>query len=158
MVEQRRGEPRDDGARSRPRRWGMAALGAIALLLSACSADPLQPRPDEPGGNQSGTSGTTATIAGTWQNVVIIQVPGDLQTWTTTWRFDADSTCLQTVVTESLAEGFPRTIERSCTFTTSGTQVTISYTAGGDLTFDFTLTGPASDVLVLDGFEYQRIG
>lgn len=138
----------------------VAALGAITLfLLSACSADPLQPGPDELGGNQQGTSGggTNATIVGAWQNVVVIQVPGDVQTWTTTWRFDADGTCRQTVITESLAEGFPRTTERTCTFTTSGTRITISYTLGGVLTFDFSLTGPASDVLVLDGFEYQHV-
>ncbi len=136
----------------------MAALGAVALLLSACSADPVQPRPDEPGGNHSGTGSPSPTITGTWQNVVVIQVPGDLQTWTTTWRFDADGACLQTNVTESLAEGFPRTTERSCTYAISGTRITVSYDTGGDLTFDFDLTGPASDVLVLNGFEYQRIG
>ncbi len=136
----------------------MAALGAVALLLSACSADAVQPRPDEPGGNRSGTGSPSPTITGTWRNVVVIQVPGDLQTWTTTWRFDAGGACLQTNVTESLAEGVPRTTERSCRYAISGTRITISYPAGGALTFDFDLTGPASDVLVLNGFEYQRIG
>ena len=103
-------------ARRRPRRRGVAALGMMTLLLSACGADPVSPRPDEPGGTHTGTGSPGATITGTWQNVVIIQVPGDLQTWTTTWRFDADGSCLQTNVTESLAEGFPRTTERSCTY------------------------------------------
>ena len=138
----------------------MAALAALTLLLlAACSADPLEPHVDRPGGNQSGVSGggTVGTIIGAWQNVIVIQVPGDLQTWTTTWRFDAEGTCRQTVVTESLAEGFPRTTERTCTFTTSGTSITIAYTGAGELTFDFSLTGPASDVLVLDGFEYKHI-
>jgi len=161
MAEQRRCEPRGDGARGRLGGGRLGALGTIALLLLAgCSADTLEPRPDDLGNPQRGTSGggTTGTIVGAWRNVVVIQVPGDIQTWTTTWRFDAEGTCRQTVVTESLAEGFPRTTERTCTFTTSSTKITIAYTAGGVLTFDFTLSGPASDVLVLDGFAYDRIG
>jgi hypothetical protein len=134
-------------------------LGLTLLMLAGCSAEPLEPHTGEPGGHQSGVSGgaTTGTLIGTWQNVIVIEVPGDIQTWTTTWRFDAAGTCRQTVVTRSLAEGFPRTTERTCTFTTSGTTITIAYTGAGVLTFDFSLTGPASDVLVLDGFEYTRL-
>jgi hypothetical protein len=52
--------------------------------------------------------------------------------WTTTWRFDAGGSCRQTIVAESLAEGFPRTTERSC-------------------------IGFSPDRLVLDGYEYQRL-
>ncbi len=135
-------------------------LGTVALLLvTACSADPLEPRPDEPGGNQSGTSGggASSTIVGAWRSVVVIEVPGDLQTWTTTWRFDAEGTCRQTVVTESLAEGFPRTTDRPCTFTISGSTITVSYAGAGTLTFEFSFAGFSPDRLVLDGFEYQRI-
>ena len=140
----------------------MGVLGAIALLvLAACSGDTLAPHPSDPGGNQIGTGGggggATTTIVGAWQTVVVIQVPGDLQTWTTTWRFDAEGTCRQTVVVESLAEGFPRTTERNCTFTIAGSAITISYVGGGDLTFDFSFAGFSPDRLVLDGFEYQRL-
>jgi hypothetical protein len=138
----------------------VVVLGALTLLtLAGCSGDPLAPRPDEPGGNQSGTSGggATASIVGGWQTVVVIQVPGDVQTWTTTWRFDSEGTCRQTVVTESLAEGFPRTTDRTCTYTISGPTITISYTGGGELTFEFSFAAFSPDRLVLDGFEYQRI-
>jgi hypothetical protein len=138
----------------------VGTLGAIALvLLAGCSAQPLEPGTDRPGGNQTGTSGggVSASIVGGWQAVVVIQVPGDLQTWTTTWRFDVAGTCRQTVVTESLAEGFPRTTERACTYTTSGSSITIAYTGGGELTFEFSFAGFSTDRLVLDGFEYQRI-
>ena len=133
---------------------------AIALLaIAACSGDPLEPRLDQPGGNQSGTSGggASTTIVGSWQSVILIEVPGDEQTWTTTWRFDAEGTCRQTVVVESLAEGFPRTTDRPCTYTISGSAITISYTGAGELTFDFSFAGFSPDVLVLDDFEYQRI-
>lgn len=129
-------------------------------MLAACSGDALAPGTDRPGGGfgpgTSGADGVSATLVGVWQSVVVIQVPGDLQTWTTTWRFDAEGTCRQTVVTESLAEGFPRTTERTCTWTTNGAQVTIDYIGGGALTFDFSFAGFSPDRLILDGFEYQR--
>ncbi len=138
---------------------GMAALGALALLtLAGCGGDTLAPRPDRPGGNQRGTTGGATPIVGEWRNVVIVQVPGDVQTWTTTWRFDNAGTCRQTVVTESLAEGFPRTTDRACTYTTSGSDITIAYAGGGELTFEFSFAAFSPDRLVLDGFEYQRVG
>jgi len=90
--------------------------------------------------------------------VVLIQVSDDLQRWTTTWRFDAGGTCRQTIVTQSLAEGFPRTSERSCTFLTSESSVAITYADGAMVTFDFSFAGFSPDRLVLDGNEYQRLG
>jgi hypothetical protein len=133
----------------------------ILLLLAACNADPTAPRMGQAGGgNGSGTSGGGgggSELVGAWQTVVVIEVPGDLQTWTTTWRFDSAGTCRQTVITESLAEGFPRTTERTCTWTTSSGEVTISFVGGGTLTFDFSFAALDPDRLVLDGFEYQRL-
>jgi hypothetical protein len=115
----------------------------------------------QPGeGNGSGASdggGGVSALVGTWQTVLVIEVPGDLQTWTTTWRFDADGTCRQTLVTESLAEGFPRTTERACTWTTSSGEVAISFVGGGTQTLDFSFAAFDPDRLVLDGFEYQRL-
>ena len=120
----------------------------------------LAPRTDQPGGGfgagTSGGGGGAASLVGLWRSVVVIEVPGDLQTWTTTWRFDADGGCRQTVITESLAEGFPRTTERACSWATNGGQVAISFVGGGTLTFDFSFAGFSPDRLVLDGFEYQR--
>jgi hypothetical protein len=160
MVEQRCREPRRHRA-GRPRGRGrLELLGAVALLtLTACSGDPLEPRPDQPGGNHPGTSGgnPAASLVGAWKTVVVIQVPGDLQTWTTTWRFESDGTCRQTVVSESLAEGFPRTTERTCTYTISGSSIIIAYIGGGELTFEFSFAGFSPDRLILDGFEYERI-
>lgn len=133
----------------------------MTLLLAACSGEALAPRFDRPGGGfgpgSSGGGVTTAALVGTWRTVVVIEVPGDIQTWTTTWRFDADATCRQTIVTESLAEGFPRTTSRACTWTVNDGRVAISFPGGGTLTFDFSFAGLSSDRLVLDGFEYQRL-
>jgi hypothetical protein len=90
--------------------------------------------------------------------VVLIQVSDDLQRWTTTWRFEAGGTCRQTIVTESLAEGFPRTSERSCTYLINESSVAITYADGATVTFDFSFAGFSPDQLTLDGDEYQRRG
>ena len=133
----------------------------MILLLAACDADPVAPPTGRPSGGSGptsgGGSGGSATLVGSWRSVTVIEVPGDLQTWTTTWRFDAEGTCRQTVITESLAEGFPRTTERSCTWTVNDGQVIISFVGGGTLAFDFSFAGLSPDRLVLDGFEYQRL-
>ncbi len=133
----------------------------MILLLAACDGDPTAPPSGRPGGgNDSGASGGGgggSALVGAWQTVVVIEVPGDLQTWTTTWRFDPAGTCRQTVITESLAEGFPRTTERTCTWTTNSGEVAISYVGGGTVTFDFSFAALDPDRLVLDGFEYQRL-
>jgi hypothetical protein len=133
----------------------------LILLLAACNGDPTAPRMGAPGGGtDSGASdggGGGSALVGTWQTALVIEVPGDLQTWTTTWRFDAEGTCRQTLVTESLAEGFPRTTERACTWTTGSGEVTISFVGGGTQTLDFSFAAFDPDRLVLDGFEYQRL-
>jgi len=140
----------------------VALLLPLILLLAGCTGEPLAPRVDQPGGGfGAGTSGGgggggAAALVGAWRNVVVIEVPGDLQTWTTTWRFDPDGACRQTIIIESLAEGFPRTTERACTWVATGGEVTISFVGGGTLSFDFSFAGFSPDRLVLDGFEYQR--
>jgi hypothetical protein len=132
----------------------------MLTLLAACSGDSFAPSgalpPTGPGPAVSGGGGGNATLVGIWLTTVIIQVPGDVQTWTTTWQFDAAGTCRQTVVVESVAEGFPRTTERACTFVATGGDVAISFVGAGTLTFAFSFAGFSPDRLVLDGFEYQR--
>jgi hypothetical protein len=133
---------------------------ALLMLLAACSDEATGPQADRPGsGFGRGTSTTTdgtASLIGVWRNVTVIQVPGDVQTLTTVWEFDDGGTCRQTVTTESLAEGFPRTTDRTCTFVVNGSDVTISFAGGGTLTVAFSFAGFDPDRLVLDGFEYQR--
>ena len=161
MAGQRRSESRRVGAGCRARGRGLALLVPLILLLAACDGDPTAPRTGQPsGGNGSGASdgsGGGSELVGSWQTVVVIEVPGDLQTWTTTWRFNPAGTCRQTVITESLAEGFPRTTERTCTWTTNSGEVAISYVGGGTVTFGFSFAALDPDRLVLDGFEYQRL-
>ena len=159
MAYQRRSESGGRGLCGLVRSHGLAGLVSLSLLVAGCNGE--STGPDRPGsGFGTGTSSggeDRATLVGSWRSVTVIQVPGDIQTWTTTWRFDADGTCHQTVVTESLAEGFPRTTERSCTWTVNDGQVAISFVGGGTLTFHFSFAGLSPDRLVLDGFEYQRL-
>ncbi len=60
-------------------------------------------------------------------------------------------------MTRSVAEGFPRTSERPCTFVAGDFVVTVSFTGAGTLAFDYTFAAFSPDRLVLDGLEYQRI-
>jgi hypothetical protein len=129
------------------------------LVLAGCGGSEAlgvqASRPDGGVGTGVNSGGNGASsLVGIWRTVVVVEVPGDIQTWTTTWQFDADGTCRQTVVTESVANGFPVTTDRPCTWTTNDGQVTISFVGGGTVTFAFSL--PAPDRLALDGFEYQR--
>jgi len=140
----------------------LALLVPLILGLAACNGDPTGPRGGLPGGGGggSGTSGggtSQSALVGDWRTVLVIEVPGDIQTWTTTWHFDGAGSCRQTLVTESLAEGFPRTTERICTWATNGGQIAITFVGGGTLSFDFSFAALDPDRLVLDGFEYQRL-
>jgi hypothetical protein len=130
-------------------------------MLAAACGDPSGPPSGLPGGSMGvGTSadGTgDAALTGTWQTVLVVQVADDFQTWTTTWRFAAAGTCRQTVVTESLAEGFPRTATRDCTWRTNDGAVAITFAAGGTVSFDFSFAALDPARLVLDGLEYHRV-
>lgn len=84
-------------------------------------------------------------------------MPGDIQAWTTTWRFDPDGECLQTVETASLAEGASRVSERACTFVARDVDVTITFASGGTLVLEWSFADFSPDRLLLDGFEYQRV-
>jgi hypothetical protein len=135
-------------------------LGVVAL--AGCDDDATGPRNVRPNsGFGSGTSGegagSAAALVGTWQAAVVVQVPGDVQTVTTTWVFAADSTCRETRVTESLAEGFPRTTDLACAWTSSDTAITVTFAdGGGTLVMQFSFDALSPDQLTLDGFEYQR--
>src|SRR5687768_7451815 len=127
MAGQRRGEPGFLG-RGRLRRLGGVAL-ALPMLLGALAGcgegHPAGPqRPGDDSG--SGEGGTAAEqLAGSWETTVIVEVPGDIQTWITTWQFDPDGACLQIQEVRSVVEGIPRITERPCTFTADGFEITI---------------------------------
>jgi hypothetical protein len=134
------------------------ALSLLLMVLQACGdGGPTGTDRPDPNGGVSGGDGSAEQLAGTWRTVVVVEVPGDIQTWTTIWRFEPDGTCLQTSETESLAEGFPRITERPCTFVVNGFELTVGFTGGGTLDFEFSFADFSPDRLVLNGFEYERL-
>lgn len=134
------------------------ALSLLLTALGACGGDgPTgSSRPGDHTG-LGGSDGLAAQVVGTWRNVVVVEVPGDLRTWTTTWRFEADGTCLQTVETESLSEGFPRISERGCTYVPGDFEITITFEGAGPLVLEYSFAAFSTDRLILDGFEYERL-
>ncbi len=137
----------------------------MGLLLTACTGEPRdsvtlgEPSSGPKGmGGGGGGSGASPSVTGRWQVVLVIDVPGDIQTWTTTWRFDASGACHLTKTSLSLVEGFPRTTERDCRFTLGGGSVEVTWSDNGavdDLPYSFA--GFSPDRLVLQGIEYHRI-
>jgi hypothetical protein len=160
MAGQRCREPGRHHAGRGARGRGLAAFALALTLLAACSGDSFAPSSALPGTTSgsgiSGAGSANASLVGVWLSTILIEVPGDTQTWTTTWQFDAAGTCRRTLVVESLAEGFARTTDRACTFAVTGGNVTIAFVGGGTLSFAFSLAGFSPDRLVLDGFEYHR--
>ena len=134
------------------------ALSLCLMLLPACG-DGGPTGTDRPGGNggTSASDGPTERLAGTWRIVVVVEVPADIQTWITTWRFDPDGRCLQTVETRSVVEGFPRVTERPCTFVARDFDVTIAFINGATLVFEYSFADFSPDRLILDGLEYERL-
>jgi sugar (pentulose or hexulose) kinase len=132
------------------------------MAAAGCNSDATgieRDRPPSPvGSSVSGGGGdAAASLVGTWQTQVAIQVPGDLQTVTTTWQFDAAGTCRETRVTESRAQGVPITTDLACTWTSSDTTITVTFAnGGGTLVMSFSFSAVSPDQLLLDGFAYQR--
>lgn len=157
MAGQRRREP--DGLRCGHRRRLAALAVALGLtVLTACgSGGPAgSQRPNDDDGTSGGNSPTELLI-GSWRTVLVVEVPGDIQRWTTTWRFDEAGTCRQRVETESLAEGFPRVTERECTFVAGDFEINVTFAGGGTLEIEYAFADFSPDRLVLDGFEYDRV-
>jgi hypothetical protein len=134
------------------------ALSLFLTLLPACG-DGGPTGTDRPGENSgvSGNDGGAERLIGTWQVVVVIEVPADIQTWITTWRFEPNGRCLETVEVRSVVEGIPRVTERPCTFVARDFDVTIAFVNGATLVLTYSFADFSPDRLILDGLEYERL-
>ncbi len=161
MDFQHRSEPLR-GIRRRPFR--LAGL-LLTLLVAACSAgEPTAFEPSQPfnpfGPARSGSDGTgtsNSDIVGTWERTDIFSAGGDILTQTTTWEFDSGGFCVRTIESLSALEGIPRTTERSCTWSLSSAEITITLGGSTPAVFDVGFAAFDPNRLLLDGYEYARI-
>jgi hypothetical protein len=91
---------------------------------------------------------------GTWRGFNLAFLPSHIQT--TTWRFGADGSCLQTFLT--IADGAQLTSDRPCTYAAGPTTITVTYAgATGPVTFTLHYEFPTPDLLMLDDNQYERV-
>lgn len=102
--------------------------------------------------------GLDPSLIGTWQVVLLVDAGPDLQTWTTTWRFDRDGTCGFTRTIRSALEGVDRTTIRPCRWTSANARVTVTYTTDNTTSqLPYSFAGFDPNRLVLEGVEYARL-
>ncbi len=109
------------------------------------------------GGPVGGGPSIPQALAGQWQNIVILQFVGDIQTVTTTWSFDLAGRCSKEVRSFSAIEGFPRTSTRDCTFQMAIVAIDVTFTDGGMAHFPIQFPGTNGTRLVLGGVEFDKI-
>lgn len=166
MVEQRRSQRNHHRLGGNRRAAGVATMAGLILVLG-CSAQSRDPvgvgGPGEPGGIPSGPGGPNgggvpSMLVGEWRNRLIIEMVGDFQTVTTTWRFRADRSCQQVVESFSALEGFSRTTTRDCSFVVGNFFLDVTFTdRPGSTRFDFSFTDFGATRLVLAGVEFGRV-
>jgi hypothetical protein len=144
----------------------LACLLLIFLLgVAACNAsEPTEFQPNVPfdpqGPARSGGGGNTTSssdIVGTWERTDIFSAGGDILTQTTTWEFDSGGFCVRTIRSLSALEGIPRITERSCTWSLSTAEITITLGGSTPAVFDVGFAAFDPNRLLLDGYEYARI-
>jgi hypothetical protein len=143
----------------------VAALGTIALLLSACSADSTAPASEAPplgfpsGSTGGGQASTASAVVGNWRRFDVLTADSstDIVTQTTEWAFDSAGGCQRTITTFDAVEGFPRATSRDCTWDTGVQEITLQWDDGEVNTFSLTFAAFDPDRMVLDGLEYQRV-
>lgn len=104
------------------------------------------------------TPGTTAALVGEWRTVLFIEVTGDVQTWTTTWRFQADGVCGFTRAVQSVLEDVTRTTVRVCRWTAANVMITVVYDDGTVSRLPFAFAQLDRNRLLLEGIPYVRLG
>jgi hypothetical protein len=157
MARQRRSEPGVLRGRRRPG-LGRLALALSLLLIAGTGCDAGGSTGPLPPVENSGTSDAetpAGRLAGTWRATTLIEVPGDVQAWVTTWVFQPDGACLQTSEVRSVVDTVPRVTERRCSFTADGAVITIAYAGGPSVPLNYTVV--SSEQLILDGLEYERL-
>jgi hypothetical protein len=108
---------------------------------------------------RAGATGSgTAALVGEWRTVLFVDIGVDVQTWTTTWRFQADGVCSMTRVVRSTLEDQTRTTVRPCRWTAANAAITAIYDDGTVSLLPFSFPRLDRNRLLLEGIEYARLG
>lgn len=134
-------------------------MSVAAAGLLACAGQPRSIFGIEDGRDHGSVGGRApAPLIGSWRAVIVIAAGGDIQEWTTVWRFAVDGQCHLTKTARSLAEGITRTTERDCTFVDRGTAVEVTYADTKDVTtMPYSVPLNSTTHLVIEGIDYERI-
>lgn len=128
-----------------------AILSAAALASCDVAVGPTTP----PASTGGGGATAQVVIVGTWRRTVVLQTTDDVLSSETTWLFASDGHCERTLVTHSVKTDITDTTHVFCTYTLSGTNVTIQYTGtGGAATFTVAVQG---STLLLDGEAFSQV-
>ena len=109
------------------------------------------------GGGGSGGGAHATAMVGQWTRALLVEGPdGDIHESRTTWEFRADGSAIRTVVAWNWTEGIYDTLNSVAQWTTSGSNITITYIAGatGTLTLGWRVDG---DVLTLGPDQFARV-
>jgi hypothetical protein len=169
MDYQRRSQRPDNRPRDRGGRVRLAPfLLTFALALGACEGgDPFTPDtvpPFDPnGGTSGGPGGDDSTnaqlVVGIWEVTFVTPLMDDILTERTVWEFGADLNCQQTIYSTLGSEGFTRVTRNYCTYQVVNFDIVVLFDGALEpVTFPFDFAAFDPDRLILDGFEYTRIG
>jgi len=109
------------------------------------------------GGGGSGGGAYATAMVGQWTRALLVEGPdGDIHESRTTWEFRADGSAIRTIIAWNWTEGIYDTLNSVARWTTSGSNVTITYIAGatGTLTLGWRVDG---DVLTLGPDQFARV-
>lgn len=168
MAGQRRGESGSHALRRsrRGRGGGLAALllvSAAIATLGACDAGTRIIGYGTTGGGGSGSGGGGGTggssLTGTWRNLSSLMLStGGTLVLDVRWSFDGAKSCSRTRIQTIISgNGGTETTETlSCTYTISGSTVTVSF-QGSSVPSRFSIAFVNGDLL-LAGTRFTRIG
>jgi len=98
-------------------------------------------------------------VVGIWEVTIVTPLVDDILTERTVWEFGADLNCQQTIYSTLGSEGFTRVTRNYCTYLVVNFDIVVLFDDTlQEVTFPFDFADFDPDRLILDGFEYTRIG
>ena len=152
------------------RALGVAVVAACALQAACAGVEVISGAGGAPGGSNGGSmvgtgggSGTggggsaSSAVLGRWTRVILLVADnGDAHESRTTWEFRQDGSAIRTVTAWNLSQGVYDVLTTVAQWSTSGSQLTITYIAPttGIATFAYSIDG---DVLTIGPDQYARL-